>query len=171
MKQHFAQIILWVLVASVGVVNPSSGQTGQNVATVTLADLSFITGLWQADWNGGKGEEHWSTASGDSMMGTFRFVKDGKGRFYELMLIEQTPGGPVLRLKHFNTGLIGWEDKAQVYSFHLVDYGKMVAVFELENKSSRLTYRAFPTGELSVLLEHPTDAKQTAEEFKFKRAQ
>lgn len=60
-------------------------------------------------------------------------------------------------------------EKAQVYSFHLADYGKTVAVFELENKSSRLTYRALPTGELSVL-EHPTDAKQKAEEFKFKRA-
>jgi uncharacterized protein DUF6265 len=170
MKQHIAQIILVVLLALSGVANPSSGQTGQSPSGVTLADLSFITGLWRADWNGGVGEEHWSAASGDSMMGTFRFVKDGKGRFYELMLIEQTPDGPVLRLKHFNAGLIGWEDKAQVYSFHLVDYGKTVAVFELENKSSRLTYRAFPTGELSVLLEHTTDAKQKAEEFKFKRA-
>jgi Domain of unknown function (DUF6265) len=137
---------------------------------VTLADFSFIMGSWRADWNGGVGEEHWSTASGDSMMGTFRFVKDGKGRFYELMLIEQTRDGPVLRLKHFNPGLSGWEDKAQVYSFHLADYGKSVAVFELENKSSRLTYRALPEHGLSVLLEHPTEGKQKAEEFKFNRA-
>jgi hypothetical protein len=34
---------------------------------------------------------------------------------------------------------------------------------------SRLTYRALPKDGLSVLLEHPTDAKQKAEEFKFKR--
>lgn len=170
MKQRNAQIILVVLLALFGVANPSSGQTGQSPSAVTLADLSFITGLWRADWNGGVGEEHWSAASGDSMMGTFRFVKDGKGRFYELMLIEQTPDGPVLSLKHFNAGLVGWEDKAQVYSFHLVNYGETAAVFELENKSSRLTYRAFPKGELSVLLEHPTDTKQKAEEFKFKPA-
>ena len=170
MRQHIAQIILVLLLALSGMANSSSGQTGQSRSGVTLADLSFITGLWRADWNGGVGEEHWSAASGDNMMGTFRFVKDGKGRFYELMLIEQTPDGPVLRLKHFNAGLVGWEDKAQVYSFHLVEYGKTVAVFELENKSSRLTYRAFPKGELSVLLEHPTDTKQKAEEFKFKPA-
>ncbi len=103
------------------------------------------------------------------MMGTFRFVKDEKGHFYELMLIEQTLDGPVLRLKHFNAGLIGWEDKAQVYSFHLVDSGKSFAVFELENKRSRLTYRALPKDELSVLLEHPTNGKQNSEEFTFKR--
>jgi Domain of unknown function (DUF6265) len=48
------------------------------------------------------GEEHWGTASVDSLMGTFRFVRDGKGRFYELMLIEQTADRPGLRLKHFN---------------------------------------------------------------------
>ena len=171
MKQHITQVILWILFTSVGVVSLSSGHSGKRVTGVTLADLSFITGLWRADWNGGEGEEHWSAASGDSMIGTFRFVKDGKGRFYELMLIEQMPDGPVLSLKHFNAGLIGWEDKAQVYSFHLVDFGKNVAVFALENKSARLTYRAYPTGELSVLLEHPNDVQQKPEEFKFKRVQ
>jgi hypothetical protein len=170
-KKHIAQIILAALIISTGVVDFAARQSVQSTSKVMLADLSFMTGLWRADWNGGMGEENWSAPSGDSMMGTCRFVKDGKGRFYELMLIEQTQDGPVLRLKHFNAGLIGWEDKAQVYSFHLVDRSKSVAVFELENKSSRLTYHAFPTGELSVLLEHPTDAKQTSEEFKFKRVQ
>lgn len=163
------QIILVALLASARVVNAVSSQTGQSPSKVTLSDLRFIAGLWQSDWNGGLGEERWSAPSGDSMMGTFRFVKDGKGRFYELMLIEQTPDGLVLKLKHFNAGLIGWEDKAEVYSFHLVDYGRSFVVFELENKSSRLTYRASSRDALSVLLEHPTDAKQKAEEFKFKR--
>jgi hypothetical protein len=164
-----ARLIFAVLVAFTGTINPAPGQTGQGPSRVTLADLSFMTGLWRANWNGGLGEERWSTPSGDSMLGTFRFVKDGKARFYELMLIEQTPNGPVLRLKHFNAGLIGWEEKAEVHSFRLIDYKKTVAVFELDNKSSRLTYRALPNEQLSVMLEHPTDGKQNSEEFKFKR--
>src|SRR5512132_4174691 len=65
-------------------------------AKVTLGDLSFITGLWRAECGGGLGEEHWSAAAGDSMVGTFRFVKDDSAHFYEFMLIEETPKGLVL---------------------------------------------------------------------------
>jgi hypothetical protein len=133
-----------------------------------LADLGFIAGSWGADWAGGFGEEHWSTASGDSMVGTFRFVKDGKARFYEMMLIEQTPEGPVLRLKHFNPGLIGWEEKAQVYSYPLIEYRQGLAVFERPDKQTRMTFRRTSTDSLSVLLEQTKDGKQTSQEFKFR---
>jgi len=128
-----------------------------------------MMGLWQADWNGGMGEEHWSPPSGDSMVGTFHFVRDGKGRFYELMLIEQTTHGPVLRLKHFNAGLIGWEDKTQVYSFPLIECRQGMAIFELENKKSRLTYSRTSKETLSVVLDEPSnDSKLHSENFKFR---
>jgi hypothetical protein len=136
---------------------------------VSLADLSsVITGSWGADWAGGFGEEQWSAPSGDSMVGTFRFVKDGKARFYELMLIEQTAEGPVLRLKHFNPGLIGWEEKAQVYSYPLVEYRQGLAAFERPDKQTRLTFRRTSTDTLSVVLDQTKDGKQTSDEFKFR---
>jgi hypothetical protein len=133
-----------------------------------LTDLSFISGSWQAAWGGGLGEEHWSNPSGDGMIGTFRFVKDGKARFYELMLLEQTSAGPVLKLKHFNPGLIGWEEKAQVHTFHLIEYKEMIAVFELDDKKSRLTFNRTSKDLLTVLLEQDTDGKPHSEEFKFR---
>jgi len=136
---------------------------------VTLSDLSFVTGLWHAEWDGGLGEEHWGTPSGGSMIGTFRFVKNGKAQFYELMLIEETPDGLVLRLKHFNAGLIGWEEKAQVYSYPLVKYGRGLAVFERVEKKSRLTYQQRSKSTLSVLLEESHGDKQNIEEFRFIR--
>lgn len=145
------------------------GQAGSSdLSRVRLADLSFISGSWQAEWGGGLGEEHWSIPSGDSMVGTFRFVKDGKARFYELMLIEQTATGLVLRLKHFNPGLIGWEEKAQVYSYSLIEYRQNTAAFELVDKKSRLTFHRISKDALSVLLEQSANGKQSTQEFKFK---
>ena len=167
MRVHWAKVAFAVLIGYAGSVN-ASGQTGSNPPRVMLADLSFITGRWQAEWQGGLGEENWSAFSGDSMVGTFRFVKDGKARFYEFMLIEQTPDGPVLRLKHFNPGLIGWEEKAQVYSYPLADFRPNLAIFERADKKSRLTYRRTSKDGLSVLLDQTTDEKHTSEEFKFK---
>src|SRR5262245_66458173 len=103
MKRFIARLILILLSVFPAVTTVRGSQTSAApTSKATLADLSFIAGSWGADWGGGFGEEHWSTASGDSMVGTFRFVKDGKARFYEMMLIEQTEAGPVLRLKHFN---------------------------------------------------------------------
>jgi len=102
------------------------------------------------------------------MVGTFRFVKDGKGQFYELMLIEQTTDGPVLRLRHFNAGLIAWEDKARVYSYPLVECRHGIAIFEREDKKSRLTYSRTSRDSLSVVLEEPSDGKQRSENFNFR---
>jgi len=169
MRLCTAQIALAILFGFVATANISSRQTGSpNPSRVTLVDLSFIAGRWQAEWQGGLGEENWSTSSGDSMVGTFRFVKDGKARFYEFMLIEQTPDGPVLRLKHFNPGLIGWEEKAQVYSYPLTEFRPNLAMFERGDKKSRLTFRRTSKDSLSVLLQQTTDEKLTSEEFNFR---
>ena len=165
--KRLAQVSLVALLAYSVSITPSVGQSGRSLSKATLDDLSFIAGLWRADWDGGLGEEHWSVPSGDSMVGTFRFVKNGKGQFYELMLIEHTTDGPVLRLKHFNAGLIGWEDKAQVFSYPLIEYRQGIAVFEREDKKSRLTYSRTKES-LSVVLDEPSDGKPHSEYFNFR---
>jgi hypothetical protein len=166
--KRLAHVSLVVLLAYIGSVTRAAGQDGRSLSKATLGDLSFISGLWRADWDGGLGEEHWSAPSGDSMVGTFRFVKDGRGQFYELMLIEQTTDGPVLRLKHFNAGLIGWEDKAQAYSFPLVEYRQGVAVFQRGDGKSRLTYTRTSREALSVVLDEPSEGKPHSENFNFR---
>lgn len=169
MKRYLVHVSLVILLASSPATTIAIAQTASPTpATVTLADLSFITGLWRAEFGGGLGEEHWSPSSGDSMVGTFRFVKDGKAALYEFMLIEQTPNGLVLKLKHFNPGLIGWEEKAQVHSYPLIEFRKGLAVFEQADKKSRLTFRRTAKDALLVLLEQTHDGKQDSEEFSFK---
>jgi len=112
--------ILVLLTRSVGASDADASQ-----AKATLEELSFISGCWAGDWKGGLTEEQWSRASGDSMMCVFKYVKGGQAVFYEMLLIEQTKSGPVMRLKHFNPGLIGWEEKDQAYSYPLIELGRM----------------------------------------------
>ena len=63
--------------------------------------------------------------------------------------------------------MIGWEEKAQVYSYPLIEYRQTVAVFERGDKKSRLTFNRTSKETLSVLLEQTVDDKHTSEEFKF----
>lgn len=135
----------------------------------SLADLGFITGHWSGELDGGTTDEHWSAPSGDNMMGVFRYIKKGKAVFYEMLLIEMTATGPVLRLKHFNPGLIGWEEKDQVYSYPLVELSKNKAAFERPDKQTRMTFQRTSSDSMVVVLERLKDGKMIAEEFKYQR--
>lgn len=135
-----------------------------------LSQLEFISGMWTGELNGGKTDEHWSAPSGDNMMGIFRYVKNGKSVFFEMMLIEMTSSGPVLRLKHFNPGLIGWEEKDQVYSYPLVGVNRNRAVFERPDKQTRLIFNRTSEQTMTVTLEQVKDGNPTSEDFKYQLA-
>jgi hypothetical protein len=135
---------------------------------VSLENLSFISGHWQSKMGDGISDEQWSLPLGDSMMGMFRYVKEGKAVFYEFMLIEMSAEGPALKLKHFNPGLIGWEEKAQVWSYPLVEFQKDKAVFERPDKGMRMTFQRLSVNALTVWLERPDKAgKWKKDEYKY----
>ncbi|MBI4747052.1 MAG: hypothetical protein HY774_01065 [Acidobacteria bacterium] len=133
----------------------------------TLAELAFIAGTWQGELGGGATEEQWNPPSGDSMMGMFRYVQNGKAVFYEFMLIEQTPDGPVLRLRHFNPRLVAWEDKTGTLNFPLVEFRKNYAVFDHDSKE-RLIFHRKSADSLTITLEKTKDGQKTAEAFNYK---
>jgi hypothetical protein len=131
----------------------------------TLADVAFIAGRGTGSLGGGVIEELWSAPAGDSMMGMFRYTKGGRAVFYEFLLIEQTATGPVLRLKHFNPGLIGWEEKAEVFSYPLVDLKPRRAVFERPDKQTSLTFDGTSGRQLVITLEQVKDGKRGSQTF------
>ena len=135
-----------------------------------LENLGFITGRWTGELDGGVIDEHWSAPSGDNMMCVFRFVKGGKAIFYEILLIEITATGPVLRLKHFNPGLTGWEEKNEVHSYPLVELAKDKAVFEKPDKTTRMRFQRTSADSLLVVLEQTKDGKTTSQDFKYRLA-
>jgi hypothetical protein len=77
---------------------------------------------------------------GYSMISSYRCVKDGKVVSYEFVVIEQGENVPLMKLRHFNPGSIGWEDKNSSLEYSLVELGKYKAVFEATDKSLRLIY-------------------------------
>ena len=100
-----------------------------------------MSGHNRGELDGGIIDEHWSEPAGDSMMGVYRNIKDGKVEMYELLVIEQTTKGPILHLRHFNLGLVAWEEKAEVWSYPLARFAPGDAVFESVDKRIRITYR------------------------------
>lgn len=141
----FKTILLVVLVSAL--------KSNAQELTASLKDLSFMTGNWFQKHEWGDMEEYWSAPMGDCMTSTFRCVKDGKAVFYEFMIIEQTGKIPVMKLRHFNPGSIGWEDKEHPQSFPLVQLVQNKAVFAAADGSLRLSYVRSATDKLDITLE------------------
>ena len=148
MRFHLTSLVAFLLLwAAAG-----PAQT-KSPAEVKLDDLSFICGHNRGEQNGTIIDEHWSEVGGDTMIGMFRQIKNGKAQMYEFLTIEQTATGPILRLKHFDPGLIGWEEKAQANSYPLASWKPNEAVFEHPDKDTRITFRATSQNTLEVILE------------------
>lgn len=86
----------------------------------SLEDLDFLVGHWEGEAFGGWAEESWGPAKGGSMLGSFRLVNGGKTVFYELLLLVERDGRPVMRVKHFNADMSPWEEGADSVDFHLL---------------------------------------------------
>ena len=101
--------------------------------TFRIADLAWLAGRWTGEGFGGKVEETWSPPTAGTMTGTFRLDSQAEGRwtptFYEFMVILETPDGIVLRLKHFNPDVTGWETQDEFVDFPLIRVDKRRAEF------------------------------------------
>lgn len=95
-----------------------------------LENIRWIAGNWKGEAFGGITEENWSEPSGGSMMATFKLISDGKVNFYEIETISEVNNSLLLRLKHFNNELKGWETKDETVDFPLIRVTKNKAIFE-----------------------------------------
>jgi phage FluMu gp28-like protein len=75
------------------------------------------------------------------MVGTFRAVKDGDAVFYEFWVIEVDDGKAIFKMKHFDRGLVGWEDKADMVRLALSVSGGQDVFFSKSDGSLSLRYR------------------------------
>jgi hypothetical protein len=104
-----------------------------------LQPLAFLSGRWTSDSAEGQEEEYWSQATGRSMVGTFRVLKDGDGVFYEFWVIEVEDGRAIFKMKHFDRGLLGWEEKADMVRLTLSVSGGQDVLF------SKIGWQSFPS--------------------------
>jgi len=104
-----------------------------------IQSLAFLSGLWTEDSKDGSEEEYWSKPLRSSIVGTYRVVKDGNAVFYEFWAIEIDDGQLVFKMKHFNQGLIGWEEKADIVRLTTSVLGRQNVLFS--NADGTLTLR------------------------------
>jgi hypothetical protein len=95
-----------------------------------IGDVAWIAGEWRAQALGGTAEEVWSGPQAGTMMGMFRLIKEDRLVFYEILTISEKDESLIVRLKHFNPDLTGWEEKDEVVSFPLVKLGENEAYFD-----------------------------------------
>ena len=93
---------------------------GQQSPPATIADMSWMVGSWTGNALGGVTEEAWAAPAGGSMVGMFRLTKNGKPVFYELTTLTEEGGSLIMRLKHFNPNMTGWEEKDKTVDFKFV---------------------------------------------------
>lgn len=83
-------------------------------------DIEWLQGHWKGEAFGGKFEEIWLPPFGDTMMGAFKLVENGKTKFTELLRIIKKDGSLVIQLKHFDNEFAGWEEKSETVDFPFV---------------------------------------------------
>jgi hypothetical protein len=150
-----------VFVASINV-------TWAQVPVKNIKDLSFMAGKWATKSEWGDMEENWSEPMGNSMMCSYRCVKDGKVIFYEFIVIEQIESGPVMKLRHFSPGNIGWEEKDKPYEYPLMFLEPDRARFERPDKKTALTFERTSKDKMNVILERQDkDGKWVQDEFDY----
>lgn len=146
---------------------PTTGLQNANVD-----DLSWLAGHWYGKKEGAHIEEHWSAPAGKAMMCMFRWIQEDQVRFYEFVTIEQETKEVVLRIKHFNPGLIGWEAQKDSIAFMLVQLEEEKAVFIKQDALDALwlVYRLVDKDTLIACFESESGVSKPAEEeFRFER--
>jgi len=128
-----------------------------------LQEMAWLTGYWQGEAFGGISEEIWAPPAGDSMMGSYRSVKDGKVEFYEICQIRQEGETLMMRIKHFHGDLKGWEEKDETVEFPLVKIDKEAAYFE------GWTIKKLSENEIVMYVNVGSEDQKQEIEFKYKR--
>lgn len=107
------------------------GEDGFASPPAALAQMDWLVGQWSGEGIGGaRAMESWLPPAGDTMVGTFiQTTDDGTIRFTEHLYLMEEGGTLVLRLKHFNADLTGWEEKDGMVTFRLLATEPCAAYF------------------------------------------
>lgn len=132
----------------------------------SLAELGWLVGTWEGEGIGGAPSmESWSAPVGGTMPGIF-VQTDGKGgtMFSEYMQIAPDGESLVVRLKHFNVDLTGWEEKDRTITFPLIGRSQNALYF------NGLTYERSGSDRLTIAVRmHKADGRSNELVFRLHR--
>jgi len=142
---------------------------GSDSAKDKLTTISWIQGSWKATVDGDHLDEFWSPPHADSMIGMFRWAKKDGLWMTEMLSIVTEGDNIVLRIKHFDRAMVGWEGKDKPLTLPLVSQSDDESVFESPDKAERLTYQKSGSDTMDILLEVKGKEKDRRSEFHYKR--
>ena len=122
----FSILLAWALAASaLSAQTPVTehvvaAEAGALSPPATLADAAWLEGHWVGTGLGADAEEVWLGPAGGAMAGMFRLLSQGEVQFYEIWALVEEEGSLVLRLKHFDRGMVAWEEREEMVVFPLV---------------------------------------------------
>lgn len=143
------------------------GEEGFESPPASIYEMSWLEGQWQGEGvDGAPAMESWLPPTGTTMVGTFvQQTAQGGIMFTEHMYLMEQDGSLVVKLKHFNADLTGWEDKEGMVTFRLLELEPCAAYF------NALTYRCGDDGSLIVAVRMKSDKPEPQElTFRFTRA-
>lgn len=143
-----------------GAVNTVVWKGGMTSPAANLKVIDWLTGHWRGEAMGGITEEIWSPSLAGSKMFSFRMASGDEVVFYEFGAMSEENGTLILRLKHFNPDLKGWEEKDEREEFRLIKVTPDKVFFD------GFTFEKISPDEINmyVLMEHKD---KPSEELKF----
>lgn len=93
----------------------------------------------------------------------------------EMLTIVTEGENIVLRVKHFDRSLVGWEEKDMAITMPLVKQSSDESIFETKEpagaktQSVRLTYRKAGPDKMDIILEVKGEGQERRNEFHFER--
>lgn len=163
MKRPTLLLLALVFVLTAQGQNTMSLKKGQESPKASIDDVAWISGHWRGEAMGGLIEEIWSPPLGGAMMGSFKLVVDDEVNFYELETISEEKGSLVLKIKHFDAALTGWEEKDETVDFPLVKLDNNIAYFD------GLTFELTGPDALNIYVVIKGEDHDTESKFSFKR--
>ena len=97
------------------------------------------------------------------MMGSFKLVQGGKVKFYEIITISEVEETLIMRLKHFDPQLKGWEEKDETVDFKLVKLSPDKVFFD------GLTFERISENEMNVYVRFESDGQHSEGKFNYHR--
>jgi len=141
---------------------------------ITVGQIAWLAGSWKGRTGAGGDpvEEHWTEPLARTMVGMFRWIREGNVWFYELISIEEEPDGLICRIKHYNPGMKAWEDKDDAVTFHLSALTESEAIFTKRNaeKSLWMIYRRVDPDTLVSFFERPDSERKPEDDFVYTRS-
>ncbi len=155
--------LLWS--AAAGAQSVRTRAPGAVPPAASIGDIGWMVGHWEGEGLGGQSFETISPPVAGQMAGHFQQVKNGKLSFYEIYQFVPHGNSLMLRIKHFDAGLKGWEEKGDAVEFPLVAIEDGAAYFD-----GLTMRRAGEDGMESIVVIDHKDGKKEEAAFRFKRA-